>query len=369
MIEATRFIQDCEDAGIGFFTGVPDSLLSSFSAGLQGMPRERHLIAANEGAALGLAAGYQLATGGLPLVYLQNSGLGNLVNPLTSLVDVTAYSIPVLLLIGWRGQPGVPDEPQHTRMGLASASLLEAMDVPVLYLRKDAADAGGLLRAAAEAARQRSGPVALLVEKGALSEMSLPQQDAYELSSQQAIELLADDFGPTDKIVCSTGKIGRVFYQWNQRQAQPRDAFLNIGAMGHSNSIAAAIALHSGRRTWLLDGDGALLMQLGALGLLGSLDLPNLNYVLLNNGAHESVGRQPTLGFAVDFCAIARACGFADASRIETGQELRSWLQEPHEGQFVEIRINTCVPADLPRPAEAPRDAAARFRNSFLDNS
>ncbi|RYY67184.1 MAG: phosphonopyruvate decarboxylase [Chitinophagaceae bacterium] len=365
MIDALPFVKAWEDAGVGFFTGVPDSLLSSFSAALQDLPREQHLIAANEGAALALAAGYNLATGGLPLVYLQNSGLGNLVNPLTSLVDETVYSLPVVLLVGWRGQPGIKDEPQHAKMGAITAPLLEAMGVPLWYLRKDEADVPALLRTLCAAARDRSAPVALIVEKGALSEMSLPQQDDYPLSSAAAIGLLSAVFRPGDKVLCSTGKIGRAFYAWNERQGNVVDAFLNVGAMGHTGSLAAALALHGKQRSWLLDGDGALLMHLGALGLIGSLQLRNLNYILLNNGAHESVGRQPTLGFAVDFCAIARACGFASAVQLTTEEEVRNWAAKPVDGSFVEIRINTRVAADLPRPAGSPAEAGARFRSSF----
>ncbi|RYY88690.1 MAG: phosphonopyruvate decarboxylase [Chitinophagaceae bacterium] len=365
MIEAAQFIQALEENGVGFFTGVPDSLLSSFSAALQPLPRERHLIAANEGAAIALAAGYHLATGGLPLVYLQNSGLGNLVNPLTSLLDETVYGIPVVLLVGWRGQPGTKDEPQHGKMGAATVPLLETLGVPVRFLRVGDEDVNTLVTDAAREARERSAPVAIVVEKGALGERSLPQQEDYPLSSSAAIGLLSAAFRPGDKVLCSTGKIGRAFYSWNERQGNPVDAFLNVGAMGHTGSLAAALALHSDQRIWLLDGDGALLMHLGALGLIGSLQLKNLNYILLNNGAHESVGRQPTLGFNIDFCAVARACGFAGALLIENEESLRRWLSSREEGLFVEIRINTRVPADLPRPAGSLKEAGGRFRSSF----
>ncbi|RYY40398.1 MAG: phosphonopyruvate decarboxylase [Chitinophagaceae bacterium] len=365
MIAASRFIQTLEASGIGFFTGVPDSLLSSFSAGLQPLPRERHLIAANEGAALALAAGFHLATGGLPLVYLQNSGLGNLVNPLTSLIDETVYSLPVVLLVGWRGQPGTKDEPQHQKMGAATVALLQAMNVPVHFLRTGENDLPALLQAVTNEARSRAAAVALVVEKDVLSGDALPEQDAYPLSSAEAIAILSAAFLPGDKFVCSTGKIGRVFHVWNEAQEQPYDAFLNVGAMGHSGSLAAALALHSEHRVWLLDGDGALLMHLGALGLIGSLQLPNLHYILLNNGAHESVGRQPTLGFYVDFCAVARGCGFAQALKLQTSNELRSWAANPLHGGFVEIRINTKVAGNLPRPTDLPQLAGARFRKSF----
>jgi phosphonopyruvate decarboxylase len=370
VIDATTFILACEKAGVGFFTGVPDSLLSSFSAALEGLPPQQHLIAVNEGAALGLAAGYQLATGELPLVYLQNSGLGNLINPLTSLVDDTVYAIPVLLLVGWRGQPGRPDEPQHARMGIATQTVLKAMDVPVFVLKQGDAGWEALLHEAANEARKRSGPVALVVEKGVFKEISLPQQEFYALSSSDVIEMIAPSIPRGAMVVCTTGKIGRVFYDWNKRQKNPLNLFLNVGAMGHTGSVAASLAFHSEKPVWLFDGDGSLLMHLGSLANNALLGKKNLNYFLLNNGAHESVGRQPTAGFDVDFCGIATNMGYHLALRIETKTELKSWVRKGVvSGEFVEIRINTTVPANLPRPAESPKEAGAAFRESIQKKS
>jgi phosphonopyruvate decarboxylase len=366
MIPAGVAISCLRDSGVGFFTGVPDSLLSAFSAALQDVSAAEHLIAANEGAALALASGYHLATGRLPLVYLQNSGLGNLLNPLTSLVDESVYSIPVLLLIGWRGQPDTSDEPQHMRMGASTLPLLEALGVPVLVLRKEDAEGVALLKEAARAAMQRSGPVAVVVEKGVFSELSLPQQEEYPLSASTAIEMIGSHLPQDARVVCTTGKIGRSFYEWNSRQVKPVGAFLNIGAMGHAGSLAASLALHSNKSIWVLDGDGSLLMHMGALALVAALRLQNLTYVVLNNGAHESVGRQPTLGFAVDFCVIAKGCGFPETVRITKTEELSQWLQmDRSSGQFVEIRINTGVPAKLPRPSEPPQELGAAFIQSF----
>ncbi|TCJ12017.1 phosphonopyruvate decarboxylase [Flaviaesturariibacter flavus] len=366
MIAASVFIQSLRASGVGFFAGVPDSLLSSFSAALAAAPPEQHLVAVNEGAALGLAAGYHFATGGLPLVYLQNSGLGNLVNPLTSLADPTVYSIPMLLLVGWRGEPGRPDEPQHTRMGAATGPLLEALEVPLHYLHPTDGNWQETIRQAAAQALGESRPVAIVVARGVFEELALPQQEDYPLSAASAIDILCTGLSKGTRVVCSTGKIGRIFNEWNNGQEQPLDALLNVGAMGHAGSIATAIALHSNGPVLVLDGDGALLMHLGALALSGSLGLDNLFYVVLNNGAHESVGRQPTLGFRTDFVCIAKACGFRFASRLTTAADLHGWNRHGDaRGAFVEIRINTHTPAKLSRPSEEPRLAGARFRKSF----
>ncbi|RYZ23924.1 MAG: phosphonopyruvate decarboxylase [Chitinophagaceae bacterium] len=363
MIGAPVFIQSLRAAGVGFFTGVPDSLLSSFSAALADAPATEHLIAANEGAALGLAAGYHFATGGLPLVYLQNSGLGNLVNPLTSLADPSVYSVPMLLLVGWRGEPGRPDEPQHARMGAATAPLLEVLGVPVYHLHPGG-DWQRVLAQAAATAQSGSRPVAIVVAKGVFAELQLPQQERYPLTAAAAIEIIGAACAPGTRVVCSTGKIGRIFNEWNLRVENPLPALLNIGAMGHAGSIATAIALHCQDPVLVLDGDGALLMHLGALALAGNLSPANLRYFVLNNGAHESVGRQPTLGFSVDFTGIAKACGFGAAECVCTEDELQQAM--PTGGAaFVEIRINTRTPEKLSRPAETPGAAGARFRKSF----
>ncbi|HVF95996.1 MAG TPA: phosphonopyruvate decarboxylase, partial [Flavisolibacter sp.] len=311
MIQPAAFLQHLAGHGISFYAGVPDSLLKGLLACIEKKESRNHFIAANEGAALGLAAGYHLATGGLPVVYLQNSGMGNLVNPLTSLTDAEMYQIPILFIIGWRGEPGIPDEPQHAVMGKITPAMLNLLNIPFIVLKKDNDPQWkNLVNEAVVLCSSRNRAVALLVEAGVFADDDLEINGGHELSSENAIQLVYNSLHADDAVVCTTGKIGRAFYKINAVEKKIKACFLNVGSMGHAASIATGIALHRKNRVVLFDGDGALLMHTGALALTASLRLKNLVYVLLNNGAHQSVGSQPTLGFSVDFCTIAKGFGF-----------------------------------------------------------
>lgn len=366
MIQPNQFLDQLSAAGIEFFTGVPDSLLKGLLTALDRWPRGHHLVAVNEGAAAGLAAGYHLATGKLPLVYLQNSGLGNLINPLTSLADREMYGIPMLLLIGWRGEPGVPDEPQHKIMGRISPSLLHQINVPFAVLKKD--DSQGWkesLHDAIATSLKEKKPVALLVESGVFPDDHLEPSNAYELSAEEAMECVYPALSASDIVVCTTGKIGRAFYRVNQSRQKISQYFLNVGAMGHALSVATGLAMHTHNRVILFDGDGALLMHMGALALPPSLSLTNLHYILLNNGAHQSVGSQQTLGFQVDFCAIARGCGFTNPVLVSEKEALAKASRILTEIDFLEIRINTSEKSGLPRPGLTPAKAKEIFMQAI----
>lgn len=362
MIPAEEFLKALSGNGIDFYTGVPDSLLKGLITAIEKRHKPVHFMAANEGAALGLAAGYHFATAGLPVVYLQNSGLGNLVNPLTSLTDKEMYAVPVLLIIGWRGEPGVKDEPQHTVMGKITPALLNLLRVPFIVLKKD--DDHEWKAAVAEAValcRSKSRPVALLVEAGVFSEDEMETGNNYPLTSEEAVRMVYERLNEDDAVICTTGKIGRVFYKINAVEEKIGSYFLNVGSMGHALSIATGLAAHQSRRVILFDGDGALLMHTGALAVAAQLRLQNFVYVLLNNGAHQSVGSQPTLGFAVDFCAIAKGFGYEKVILADTAEKLRAVTANLAEHRFVEARINTQTDAVLPRPKEAPKEAKEFF--------
>lgn len=366
MINATDFLTLLQQKGVSFFTGVPDSLLKGLITVIEKEQKQNHFIAANEGAALALAAGYRLATGNLPMVYLQNSGLGNLVNPLTSLTHKEVYAVPVLLIIGWRGEPGLKDEPQHGVMGKITPALLNLLRVPFIVLKKETErEWRNALTEAVDLCRDKSRPVALLVEANVFSEEELLTENKYELRSEDAIGIVYNKLQKNDVVLCTTGKIGRVFYKINSAQKKTASYFLNVGSMGHALSLATGIAMSQSRRVVLFDGDGALLMHTGALALTASLRLKNFVYVLLNNGSHQSVGAQPTLGFAVDFCAIAKGFGFASVVRADTTGELRTIVERLNETQFVEVRINTKTAEPLPRPKETPKEAKAIFMKSL----
>lgn len=365
MITGEVFLKELQKQGIEFFSGVPDSLMKGFLSCLHSYPN--HYITSNEGGALAMAAGYHLATGLVPLVYLQNSGLGNLINPLTSLADKEVYSIPLILLIGWRGEPGKKDEAQHKKMGAVTIPLLKALEVPFYIFSNDIGQQWvDDLTKAVHSAKELNQPVALVIQNDFFSDNETELDVSYELSAKNVIEGILPLVDAQDIVVCTTGKIGRLFYDLNQQNDKKIEKyFLNTGAMGHAGLIATALATYSNKHVILLDGDGSLLMHLGNLATHVSLQA-NICYIVLNNGAHQSVGGQPTAGFSVDFCSIAKACGFEKTFIIENEISFKKWQTEYRkEKQFVEIRINTLMPAKLPRPDENFREAKNLFMTAI----
>jgi phosphonopyruvate decarboxylase len=350
-------------AGVTFWTGVPDSLLKHFCAYITDhVPAERHVITANEGSAVALAAGHYIATGSLPLVYCQNSGLGNLVNPLLSLADRKVYSIPMVIMIGWRGQPGVKDEPQHEKQGEVMLAMLDAMGTPTHTLELSAGDEenAARLRKAAEDAVRISGPVAVAVPAKLFESHSLQKRppDIGTLKREAAIEAIVDRLGESDVVVSTTGMISRELYELRERrnQGHHRD-FLTVGSMGHCSQIALGVALRKpDRKVICLDGDGSVLMHMGGLATIGALAPANFVHIVLNNAAHDSVGGQPTVADRVDLPAIARACGYRHAL---CARDLPSDLEDAlaHTGPvLLEVRVARGARSDLGRPKSSPLD-------------
>ncbi len=365
MIEAGEFLQCLKDHGTGFFTGVPDSLMKRFLLTLEKEPN--HIVTANEGAAVAMATGYHLATGKIGLVYLQNSGLGNIVNPLTSLTSSSVYGIPMLLMIGWRGEPGIKDEPQHKLMGAITPGLLDLIQVPYfIFSSKQQLAWKDQLKKAMELASGSNQPVALLIEEGFFLSSDMPALNEYELSAEYVLNHLYQLLDDSFVVVATTGKIGRLFYDINlSNENRISKFFMNVGAMGHASSIAASLARFSGDKIVLLDGDGSLLMHMGSLATIGSMPLKNFHYVVLNNGAHQSVGGQKTVGFDVDFCTIAKGCGFEQINTIKSQKELDKWKLMDGAKSFTEIRINTEMPLQLSRPSESFSEAKMKFMNAI----
>lgn len=362
-------------AGIRFFTGVPDSQLKAYCDHLASLDAEnpaQHIIAANEGGAVGLAAGSHLATGGIPLVYMQNSGLGNAVNPLASLTDPAVYGIPLLLLVGWRGKPGVKDEPQHVKQGMITPDLLALLGVETHVLTADStvAEIRGVLAGRFANAWQNGRAAAIVVEKGALtpSGKAPKRADPPPLSREAAIQHLAAHLGADDFVVSTTGKASRELYEFRQQAGGGDHDFLTVGSMGHASMIALALAEQGGHRVFCLDGDGAVLMHMGAMALIGARKPARLVHVALNNAAHESVGGMPTVAEQVDLCAVAKACGYATVHCVETLAGLDRALDAlaaqagPH---WVEIRVNLDVREDLGRPKSTPRENKEAFMARF----
>ncbi len=373
MVTPKQFLDTLATAGVDFFTGVPDSLLKDFLAYAEEvLPKERHITAANEGNAIGIAAGYHLATGKTAAVYLQNSGLGNAVNPLTSLADKEVYSIPMLLIVGWRGEPGVHDEPQHIKQGRISEDLLNVLEVPHAVLTPDmspevvAAEVSRMMAVA----QTESRPVALLVRSGVFEPCSLAKRATTpgSLVREAAVEMAIGSLGETDIVVSTTGKLSRELYEARKRQGAPmgRD-FLTVGSMGHAAQIALGIATQKpGREVWCFDGDGATIMHMGGLATVGWVAPKNFKHIVFNNLAHESVGGQPSAASVIDLPGIAEACGYASAASVSTREDVEkalAVLKAQTGPAFLEIVVNLESRKDLGRPKETP----VENKKGFMD--
>ncbi len=326
--------------GAEFFAGVPDSLLEHFCAYVMDqVSPEAHVICANEGAAVGLGAGYYLATEKIPVIYMQNSGLGNAINPLLSIADPEVYAIPMLLIIGWRGEPGVADEPQHRKQGRVMLAMLDSMEIPYSIIDADPETAERAVQMAFETMEKTHAPFALVARKGSFRAYAPRETTSsdYALKREEAIKLIIDTVDDDAVVVVSTtGKTSRELFEHRQARGQghARD-FLTVGGMGHTSQIALGVALQQpARPVFCLDGDGSVIMHMGSLAINAQWGSPNFTHIVLNNGVHDSVGGQPTVGFAIDFGQIAQAVGYktvlkADSStgvvdcmrRLETSQK------------------------------------------------
>ena len=361
MISPKAFIDYLGEQGIDFFAGVPDSLLKNICAYISDTLDDQHnIITANEGGAIGLAAGYHLATGRIGCVYMQNSGEGNIINPLASLTDKDVYGIPVLLIIGWRGKPGVHDEPQHVKQGKVTLSLLETMGVSHAVVEKD----GDWKRQVAEAVRHmtETGEVyALVIEKDTFEPYALHGScPGFEMSREEAIHAVAGSLGKTDAIVSTTGMISRELFEFRAARGEGHEKdFLTVGSMGHASQIALGIALQKpDRRIWCFDGDGALIMHMGSMAIVAEKSPRNFVHVVFNNGAHDSVGGQPTVGLDIDIPAIAKAVGYKHAFSVSTLAALREVLPDIVQNQdgpvLLEIKVRKGNRKDLGRPTTTP---------------
>ena len=366
MLDPNLFLDILRERGIDFFTGVPDSLLKDFCTCLRvNIAPERNITAANEGAAVALAAGHYLASGNPGLVYMQNSGEGNAVNPLTSLTDPDVYGIPVLLLIGWRGRPGVQDEPQHVKQGKITESLLDVLGIPYAVMAKEPEEAARQVDTAVSYMRQASAPYALIVEKGSFMPIETAPDIPSPLSREQAVKTIAASLGPHDVIVSTTGMASRELFEYREASGEGhgRD-FLCVGSMGHASQIALGISLEQPwRRVWCLDGDGACIMHMGSLATIAGNAGPNFIHAVLNNCAHDSVGGQPTEAGHMDFPAIAKAAGYPVAIGVNSKDVLEAVLGGlPAEGPvFLEVKVSKGHREGLGRPTTTPRQNMSDF--------
>lgn len=361
--------------GVDFFTGVPDSYLNGFcSCLLKNVPENHHIIAANEGNAIGIASGYYFATKKLPLVYMQNSGLGNAINPLVSLADEYVYGVPMLLLIGWRG-PGENKHPQHKLQGEITTTLLEAMHIPYVVLEDDYDRSSKMVIEAINQAKMTRKPYGLVASKGVMAgEKHNNTDDIYPLSREEAMELILDNMPSNTIYSATTGRATReLFLLREKRNESKENDYLNVGAMGHASSVALGIALEKpDRPVVVLDGDSAAMMHMGAMTMVSKLNVPNYIHVVLNNGAHESVGGQPSAGHQIDFTKIAEACGYATIGKpVTNGLELAeamNALKNFEKASFIDVRIHRGLNGKLPPLDFSHRDAIDAFINNLNRN-
>lgn len=330
MIRPEFFIEKLRENGIDCFAGVPDSLLKNICAYITDhFDAQHNIIAANEGAAVGIAAGHYLATGQPACVYMQNSGEGNIINPLASLTDPEVYNIPVLLLIGWRGRPGVHDEPQHVKQGKVTTGLLNVMGINYDVLAKEE-DKVEKQIAKAVKALQTKEVYALVIEKDTFEDYKLQNVEKNDLtmSREEAIQIVAAALGEKDCIVSTTGMISRELFEYRASMNQGHESdFLTVGSMGHASQIALGIAMAKpDRKVWCFDGDGAIIMHMGSMAIVGNKSPKNYVHVVFNNGAHDSVGGQPTVGLKIDLSAVAKAVGYKAAISVSSKEELEKEL-------------------------------------------
>jgi len=376
MIKPSTFYDLLLKNGTDFFAGVPDSLLKNFCAYVtDNAPAEKHIISANEGSATALASGYHFATGKIPLIYMQNSGEGNMINPLLSLVDPDVYSVPLLILIGWRGEPGVHDEPQHVKQGKVTCDLLDAMKVPYEVLTDDEAKLSEQLNKAYAYIKENSAPYALVIRKGTFDEYVLQNNIKVEaeMKREEAIEKIMLSASDKTAFISTTGMASRELYELRDKHnmAHNRD-FLTVGSMGHASQIALAVAMQKPNRPiFCIDGDGATIMQMGGLATVGTRKPKNLVHFVMNNGAHDSVGGQPTVGLQIDIPAIAKACGYEKVYTVATKEELDNTLSEIKFSfdngsnilTFVEVKVSKGARKDLGRPKSTPIEN----KNALMD--
>jgi phosphonopyruvate decarboxylase len=358
MINQKAFYESLEKEGVTFITGVPDTLLNEFCKYVDThLPKEQHVIAANEGNAIGLAAGYQVGTGTVPLVYMQNSGIGNAMNPLLSLTNKDVFGIPMVLLIGWRGDPSINDHPQHAKQGELTTVLMEDMDIPFRVVENDDEKAIETAQWAVQTAKKMSSPVALIGQKGVFSKAKKDEVDdsnsPYSMSREEAMECLIEYLPKNSIFVATTGRATRELYGLRNKYGSGHNQdFLNVGAMGHASSIANGIALAQKKRLVVcLDGDSAAIMHLGSLTTAGKLQSKNFLHVVLNNGAHESVGGQPSAGFMANFTVIAENSGYQTVGKpVETASELQETVKKllAKEGPaFIDVHVRKGIRKDL----------------------
>lgn len=363
------------ETGADFYTGVPDSQLRALCDCLMdtyGTDPLHHIIGANEGNCTAIAAGYHLATGKVPVVYLQNSGEGNIINPVASLLNDHVYGIPVLFIVGWRGEPGIHDEPQHIYQGQVTLKLLEDMDIAAFVISTETKVEE--IRGAMERFRMlfsQGKSAAFVVRKGALTyDKKVVYSNGNTMLREEVIRHVVRVSGD-DPIISTTGKASRELFEIREANHQGHQHdFLTVGSMGHSSSIALGVALHRpDKKVWCIDGDGAVLMHMGAMAVIGANRPKNLVHVIINNGAHESVGGMPTVASEINLKEIAKACGYSYVISADSFERLDKELKLAKEQNIlamIEVKCAIDARKDLGRPTSTPKKNIRVFMQSMV---
>ena len=355
-----------------FFTGVPDSTFKAWMTYLDENNGNdlRNVIACNECEAVAIASGYHLATSKIGVVYMQNSGFGKTVNPITSLADSDVYSIPMLLMIGWRGEPGKKDEPQHKKMGRVMIPLLKALEIPYSFLPEEKSEFEQLLIEIAAFFEENKKPYALIVRKNIIEPYtkSKKNEQDYKMTREEAIKIIIESLKGDEIIVSTTGKTSRELFETRiARGENPRD-FYTVGSMGCSSSIALGIAMNSNKKTVVIDGDGAVIMQLGALTTIGHYHPENFYHILIDNNSHESTGGQPTVSDTVNFKEICLGSGYRAIYMADNHENLKKALSEMFSEEVIGpsmliIKVKKGARDDLGRPTTTPIQNKEFFMN------
>lgn len=366
MLDPAILVDFLKNNNVTFYSGVPDSLLKDFCAYVDDVfPPDNHIIAANEGASVGLAIGYHLSSGKIPLVYLQNSGLGNTVNPLLSLASPEVYSIPILLLIGWRGEPGVKDEPQHIHQGRVTPELLKTMDIPHIIIDSQMSQDEILssIFSQLKVCNKNKKPVCILVRKGTFQsynkKLNESHHNDYPLEREEAIEIATNQCEKNAIIVCTTGMLSRELFEYraNNKLGHGKD-FLCVGGMGHASQIATGISVNQkDRPVYCFDGDGASLMHMGSMAISGTKNLQNLIHIVFNNGCHESVGGQPTVAQKISLSKVASSLGYGFSQTVKDEKTFIDAINKAKRfpsTSFIEVLVRPGHRADIGRPTTTP---------------
>ena len=375
-IKPLDFYNQLASHEVDFFTGVPDSLLKEFCLCIDNfIPNTHNIITANEGSAVAVAAGYFLATKKIPLVYMQNSGLGNAVNPLLSLCDSNVYSIPMILMIGWRGEPGVNDEPQHKKQGEVQIELLKTLGLAYELISGNDDQFAQKIAKTVKLSKTENKPTVLLIKKGTFKKYLIKTKkiDSLLMKREAALDVILDNINNDDLVISTTGKTSREIYEIRENKAQShKQDFLTVGSMGHCSSIALGIALGEPiRKVFCIDGDGAMLMHLGSLTSIAELKPKNFYHILLNNQSHESVGGQKTAAKNLDLFEIVKSIGYKNTFKVESLSELKNTFTEFTNSKgpsFLEVKIKIGSRNNLGRPKEAPIKNKELFMN-FIERS